>query len=131
MCLSGEVDSLNDTQWAAIQRCMMFYKRHTKIIQSPEWYRYGEESLSYRHPEGWQGFLSVDTLNKEALLLLHTFNLGAVAKVTFELPKGRTFEIEEVLAHKDPSIEIVDGAIHYWPNGDFVAIAVKMKCRHK
>ena len=85
MCISGDVTNLSDEQWTAIDEGIAFYKKAAPIIRDGRTYWFGEPTVSYRHPVGWQGILRVGD-NGDALCVYHRFHNASSEAMEVELP---------------------------------------------
>ena len=84
MCVSGDVASLTQIQWQAIDDAIAFYKKSTDIILNGESVLYGPKQKSMRHPKGYQAVIR-STADRE-LIVIHSFENES--PVTVCLPTG-------------------------------------------
>lgn len=75
MCLSGDIFSLTDKQWAVVREGMDFYTKIRHIIKNGFTEKIICTTHSYNCLTGYQAVLR--TLADEALLVVHTFARGA------------------------------------------------------
>lgn len=92
MCISGDVTNLTAAQWKVMDDGIAFYKAVAPIIRDGETVWFGEPSLSYRNPTGWQGI--VRSTEEETLCVYHRFDNASTADMTVQVPNG--FEIKSV-----------------------------------
>lgn len=85
MCISGDVTRLSADQWETIDEGIAFYHKAAPIIRDGRTYWFGEPTLSYRHPVGWQGILRVGD-NGDALCVYHRFENASAEAMKVELP---------------------------------------------
>ncbi len=102
MCISGEIDSLSDSQWSLVTRAQQLYRRAAKIIKHGTSRRFGQLSQSWRHPQGWQGILRIAADGKNALAVVHSF-ANSSGKVEIKLPDEGEWKIEEQMS--SPSLD--------------------------
>ncbi len=98
LCLSGDVTAMDDAARALILRTAETYRAAAGVIREGKSKVFGG-SLSWRHPEGWQGM--VRRGREQVLFVLHTF---AKAPVTLRVPVGRTGKIRAALCR--PGIRV-------------------------
>lgn len=128
MCLSGDIQDLNEKQWDIIERGIGFYKKITPVIKNGFSYRFGTKIKTYRQPAGWQGILRVSTDKKEMIVLIHSFKKGEeVGKVQIQLPNGYSYRIEDVYTDDGTDIYIEEDKLICNINEAFKAIAVYIK----
>lgn len=87
MCLSGDINRLNDEQWEIILRAQNIYRLAGPVIKNGSSRRFGTIGPSWRHPTGWQAVLRVSDDRLSALVVAHAFK-EAPEKVTLDLPEG-------------------------------------------
>ncbi|MDR3709198.1 MAG: alpha-galactosidase [Capsulimonadaceae bacterium] len=87
MCLSGDVDDLDERQWGIVHAAEDLYARASATIKYGASRRTGETSASWRHPRGWQAVTRVADDGRQALVVLHAF-ANAPAQVSVTLPEG-------------------------------------------
>lgn len=88
-CLSGEVVTLNDEQFAIINSYLAFYEQIAPIIRDGESFIHREMNKSYRKPRGWQAVIRTSrTPEGEALVVLHSFEQGPTSHFAVPLPEG-------------------------------------------
>ena len=106
MCLSGDLLSLTNEQWALVQQAQQLYRRVWPIIKHGSSYRYGPAPDSFRHPHGWQGVLRVAKDGQEALAVVHAFETahdqGLPNQVELPLPAGQAWRLADALTTSEP-----------------------------
>jgi alpha-galactosidase len=83
MCLSGEVEQLDATQWQSVCQAMDLYRQAAPIIKHGRSRVFGNLGPSWRHPTGWQAVRRISDDGKSVLLVVHTF---ADAPATIKVP---------------------------------------------
>lgn len=78
MCLSGDVYSLSENQWALVDEGIRFYREVSSVIQDGTSIRHGPKIMSYRHPAGWQAVERTAWDGREKLIVAHVFDEEAV-----------------------------------------------------
>jgi alpha-galactosidase len=124
MCLSGEIDSLNDAQWELVLHAQRFYRRIAPIIKSGKSRRYGEMGESWRHPTGWQAVVRTSFQQKEALVVMHCF-ADSPSRVEVPLPAGR-WDILEDFSAGGTNAAVNNGKLDCEVRGAFTAQAVHL-----
>ncbi len=74
-CLSGEIFTLSDAQWARALEAIKFYDKIKHIIRDGVTTLIETNVKDYSRPEGYQ--LVLRELGDEALFIVHTFDSGA------------------------------------------------------
>ncbi|MCR5093221.1 MAG: alpha-galactosidase [Lachnospiraceae bacterium] len=90
LCLSGEIFDLKEEQWAQAAEAVRFYRKAAHIIRDGSTTVIRTTAVDYGDPEGYQAVLRV--LEKEALLVVHTFRNGANPPIDDLLGKYRIAE---------------------------------------
>jgi alpha-galactosidase len=88
LCLSGEVDELNEKQWTLVREIIRFYDRVAPIIKDGRSKLYQEIGLSWQHPQGAQAVLRISIDKSQALLVAHSFAKPLPDEIIIELPPG-------------------------------------------
>lgn len=125
MCLSGDVTALSQEQWDAIDAGIALYKKAAPIIRDGRTYWFGRDTLSYRHPTGWQGILRVGD-NGDALCVFHRFADAGTDAVSVKLPDGMDFELGTVYA-VDGKVSLRQNELIWDCGEDMCACAVYLK----
>lgn len=125
MCISGDVCSLNDSQWKVIDDGISFYKTIAPIIKDGKTHFYGNKIGSYRHPKGWQAIYRESLDEKEAYILIHGFNQAKGVKVQMEV--NDEYEIDKYYSFHDENISFSNGILEYIIPEDMYAICVYLK----
>ncbi len=107
MCLSGDLNELNDDQWNLALKAMALYRKVTPIIKHGQSHRMGPIVTNYRHPRGWQAVLRISDDGQQALVVAHSFGAEVPAQAHIPLP-GAAWQVSEVLAThgNEPVVEI-------------------------
>ena len=87
VCLSGDMDKLDDAQSAVVHKGLDFYRELDNILLHGRTKIYGNRSNSMRHPEGVQVVMRKTA--DEMMIVYHTF-AADLQKVSFEIPEGFT-----------------------------------------
>jgi alpha-galactosidase len=117
MCLSGEVEELDTTQWQSVCQAMELYQQAAPIIKHGTSRVFGNPSPSWRHPQGWQAVRRISNDGKSALLVVHTF---ANAPATIEIPwPDGTWQLTGQLTGQ-LAAAFTGGALTLSTGGDFV-----------
>jgi alpha-galactosidase len=88
LCLSGEIDELDENQWALVQEIIRFYRRVAPIIKNGRSRLYRHIGLSWQHPQGAQAVLRTSTDTNQALLVVHSFAKPLPTEIVVDLPQG-------------------------------------------
>ena len=122
MCISGDVTSLNNSQWKVIDEGIAFYKKIAPVIKEGKTYFYGENISSYRHPNGWQAILRENKDLGEAFVIIHGFNQAKGKTISITIPNE--YEIKHCYSFRDEKIDYNNGYLKYTFPDDMYAIAL-------
>jgi len=118
MCLSGDVNALDETAWRRVVDAIALYREVAPLIRDGvvRCVRSGGESLAY--PQGSQivTFTSVD--RRRVLVVWHAFP-GTDVSLRLSLPAGKNWHVEKTWGDAVPTTS--DGATVVWrPSGAWV-----------
>jgi alpha-galactosidase len=88
LCLSGEIDELDEKQWTLIQEIIRFYNQVAPIIKNGKSRLYQRIGLSWQYPQGAQAVLRTSIDNRQALLVAHSFAKPLPTEIVVDLPSG-------------------------------------------
>jgi alpha-galactosidase len=88
LCLSGEIDELDEQQWSLVREVIRFYDQVAPILKNGRSKLYQEIGLSWQHPHGAQLVLRTSADNSQALLVAHSFAQPLPAEIVAILPPG-------------------------------------------
>lgn len=125
MCLSGDVYDLNKEQWDSIEEGISFYNSVSDIIINGLTMFYGTDIKSYRNPKGWQGIVRRSADNKEALVIIHSFNGEFPADI--EIPVDILYRIDKIYSAFGNSVTLKDGLLHVNMKEQMEAVAIHLK----
>jgi alpha-galactosidase len=136
LCLSGNIDELDETQWDIVKKGVDFYDKISGAIKKGHTYWYGPKIKSYRHPAGWQAILRIADETGDAYAVLHTFAGEFKEYITIDLPGGYTFEpIESYMEPRETTAQeaiiLKDNRLAILPAGEWQGIALRMQYRKK
>lgn len=97
LCLSGDVLNLTKIQWKLIEDGIAFYRKLDGIIKDGITTYFGTEQKSLRHLKGWQGILREGTDERNACLVIHSFETAQRVKAA--LSGWRVAEVYEARPH--------------------------------
>ena len=83
MCLSGDVDRLDNAQWEIVMDAQRLYRQAAPIIKHGTSRRTSTVGESWRHPTGWQAVSRLSGDGQAVLVVAHAF---ASAPESFEVP---------------------------------------------
>jgi len=126
LCLSGNVDEINDSQWGIVKNGLAFYEKIGPVLKNGHTTWYGSKIKSYRHPKGWQGVLR--TGENEAYLVVHTF--GEPKDVCIELPKQ--FKVADMYMEDKNSVVFDKNHVVITSPEEFQGFAIRLirDCSH-
>ncbi len=73
MCLSGDVDLLDEEQWEIVRGAGRLYRQAAPVIKRGHSRRTGSLGESWRHPQGWQAVTRLSENGRAALVVAHAF----------------------------------------------------------
>jgi len=126
MCLSGEIQALDASQWEIVERAMALYRHAVPIIKNGVSRKFGEISSSWRHPCGWQAVIRMAEDGRSALVVAHSFAEGP-EEIRVPLPGQGTWQIEGHLANGDDRSEVIGDTLRSRFKSDFSAQIVLLK----
>lgn len=121
ICLSGDVDKLNNEQWEMVEKAISFYNGCSDIILKGITKIYGNRGNSMRYPTGTQAVIrKTDT---EAMVVVHAFKNPSES---FEIVLDKKYEISDEFCNS--GIVTINGNILTINKlNELSAVAVKLK----
>jgi len=110
MCLSGDVHSLDDTQWSLLRVGITFYNQVAPIIAVGSWTRHGEWSPSYRHLTGWQIVICHAPTLGRTLVVWHQFG-GPATTAEISLPATAAGRIIARYSDLPDDVQVTSGKL--------------------
>jgi alpha-galactosidase len=127
MCISGDILTLSDEQFALMRRYIRLYADIKDIIRDGFSYRFGPELRSIRHAKGWQAILRVMPDKSRALLVVHSFCSPVPEKAEIELPAGQ-WNIGQMVSDENICLKVAGSRIDIEFNSEYAsAVAVLIK----
>jgi alpha-galactosidase len=127
LCVSGNVDEIDEAQWNIVQKGVDFYNKITPAIKKGFTRWYGPKINSYRHPKGWQGILRMSGETQDAYLVIHTFAGEFSEPIVIDLPKGHAFELVETFMEDAKAVALNGNRLTITVGGEFQGFALRMK----
>lgn len=124
MCLSGDVNELDASQWKILNDGIKFYHKISPIIKKGFSYRFGPDVKSYRHPNGWQVVFRISADRTQALAVVHTFKREDDEEIRIQIPEKLNLRVESIFAEKKIEPHIYNEDLIFPLDGDFQAMAV-------
>lgn len=123
LCLSGEITSLNDTQWALVREAIGFYRLIAPVIAHGNSRIYRTINPSWQHLQGAQAILRVTEDQQSAVLITHSFGTPLPEEITVPLP-GTGWQVIGQFP-STANIPSIDGElIRYRPAGEWEGTGV-------
>lgn len=124
MCLSGDVDRLDERQMEIVRAATGLYLKAAPIIRDGRSRRTGESCESWRHPRGWQAVTRVSDDLAGALVVVHAFE-DAPPSIEVPLPGRGSWRIDAELRTGGPATLDPEAAALAIPvDGDFSGRAI-------
>ena len=126
MCLSGEVEELDATQWQSVCHAMNLYRQAAPIIKHGTSRIFGNLGPSWRHPVGWQAVRRIIGDGKSILLVVHAF-ARAPSSIEVPWPNGAWKAVGQLFGQPTPGSSITDGMLTLSTDGDFAGAVFVLK----
>lgn len=126
LCLSGEIDELDERQWSLVQEAIGFYYQVAPIIKNGRSRLYQQIGSSWQHPQGAQAVLRTSMDNCQALLVVHTFAKPLPAEMILDLPQGN-WRIAGVLPGRNIALEMTGNQLRIQPAEEFEGDVVHLE----
>ena len=126
LCLSGELDELDENQWGLVQEVIRFYGRVAPIIKNGRSKIYQDIGLSWQHPQGAQVVLRTSVDKRQALLVVHAFARPLPAEMIVELAQG-DWQIAGVLPGTSFVPQVTGNKLKIQPAGEFEGYVVHLE----
>ena len=126
LCLSGEIDELDEKQWALVQEVIRFYNQVAPIIKNGRSRLYQQIGSSWQHPQGAQAVLRTARDNHQALLVVHTFAKPLPAEMIVDLPHGN-WRIAGILPGINIDLKIASNKLGIQLSGEFEGYVIHLE----
>jgi alpha-galactosidase len=130
LCLSGEVDELDEKKWSLIREIIRFYTLVAPIIKNGRSRLYQDIGLSWQHPQGAQVVLRTSTDNSQALLVAHSFAKPLPAEIIVNLPPG-DWQIAGILPGTNIDVKITGNQLGIQFAGEFEGYVLHLENSNK
>ncbi|MFW5799118.1 MAG: glycoside hydrolase family 36 protein [Planctomycetota bacterium] len=128
MCLSGEIDRLDDKQMEIVKQAQSMYRRVWPVIKYGSSHRFGPPVVNYRYPTGWQAVLRRGREGNDALLVVHRFE-GAAGELVLEVPEPMQWRVGEVFAEEGVEVKPTPDGLHVRGLEAFAGAVVQLERR--
>ena len=115
LCLSGEIDCLNDEQWSLVHEAILFYERVASIIKNGKSRLYQQIGAAWRRPQGAQAVVRLSENGDQALVVLHSFAAPLPAEIRIQLP-GNSWQVAGCFPKSMSMPEVYGNELHYLPS---------------
>jgi alpha-galactosidase len=126
LCLSGEIDELDEKQWTLVREVIRFYNQVAPIIKNGRSRLYQQIGSSWQHPQGAQAILRTSTDNSQALLVIHTFAKPLPDKMIVDLPPGN-WQIAWVLPSTSIALQLIGNRLRIQPAREFEGSVIHLQ----
>ncbi|HUH97796.1 MAG TPA: alpha-galactosidase [Anaerolineales bacterium] len=126
LCLSGEIDELDEKQWTLVQDIIRFYYRVAPIIKNGRSRLHQHFGLSWQHPKGAQAVLRTCIDNRQALLVVHTFGKPLPVELILDFPQGN-WRIAGVLPGANIDLQMIGNKLRVQPTREFEGYVVHLE----
>lgn len=127
MCLSGNMETLSEEQIALVKTATDFYRACSGIIRDGKSFRFGPKVSAYRHPDGWQGIVILESASEKgakALAVVHGFENASNQEISLELPTYSTYSIENCFKEERTKVHLDGNRLSLSFDEDFSAAVV-------
>jgi len=128
LCLSGEIDRLNDEQWSLVQSAVRFYHQVAPIIGNGKSRLYQQIGAAWRHPQGVQVVVRVSENGSQALVVVHTFAAPLPSDITVSLPDG-DWQIAGVFPDTAAFPRIIANQLRMKLSVEFEGLVLHLNCK--
>jgi alpha-galactosidase len=129
LCISGEIDELDEQQWLLVQEVFRFYDRVAPVIKNGRSKLYQEIGLSWQHPQGAQVVSRTSTDNTQALLVAHSFAHPLPDEILVELPAGN-WRVVDTLPHENINLKITANMLDIQFAKEFEGYVIYLENHH-
>lgn len=126
LCLSGELDELNEKQWSLVKEIIHFYYRVAPIIRNGRSRLYQRIGSSWQHSQGVQVVLRTTIDNRQALLVAHSFAKPLPDEITIHLPDG-DWRVAGVLPGTNIDLKIDGNTLGIQFDGEFEGYVIHLE----
>jgi alpha-galactosidase len=126
LCLSGELDELDEEQWSLVQEVIRFYDRVAPIIKNGRSRLYQDIGLSWQHPQGAQAVLRISADNSQALLVAHSFANPLPSEIAVNLPQG-DWQVASILPGTNINAKITGNELGIQFAGEFEGYVIHLE----
>ena len=126
LCLSGEIDELDEKRWGLVKEVIRFYNRVAPTIKNGRSQLYQYTGLSWQHPQGAQAVLRTSTDNRQALLVIHSFAKPLPAELIVDLPQG-DWRVVGILPGTNIDLKITVNKLTIQPAGEFEGCVIHLE----
>jgi alpha-galactosidase len=126
LCLSGEIDELDEEQWSLVRKVVRFYDRVVPIIRDGKSRLYQNIGASWQHPQGAQAILRISADNNQALLVAHSFANPLPSEIVVSLPEGG-WHVAGILPGTNINVKITGNKLGVRFTGEFEGYVVHLE----
>ena len=130
LCLSGEIDELDEEQWSLVREIIRFYDQVAPIIKNGRSKLYQNIGLSWQHPQGAQAVLRSSTDNTQALLVAHSYAKPLPDEITVDLPPGN-WRVADAMPGTNIDVKITGDQLGIQIAGEFEGYVLHLENSNK
>jgi alpha-galactosidase len=128
LCISGELDGLDENQWSVVQEAIRFYGQVAPIIKNGKSRLYQQIGNAWRHPQGAQAVIRISEAGDQALVVAHTFAAPLPGEIIVALPKGE-WQISSGFPSADTLPAIDSNELKIESSGEFKGLVLHLTRR--
>ena len=125
LCISGELEQLDENQWSVMQEAIRFYGEVAPIIRDGKSRLYQQIGNAWRHPQGAQAVLRISDAGDQALVVVHSFAAPIPGEIVVRLPKGE-WQVSAAFPSSDALPVIDSNELHIEPSGEFEGLVLHL-----
>ena len=126
LCLSGEIDRLDEEQWGVVQVAIRFYEQVAPIIKHGRSRLYQQIGAAWRYPQGAQAVVRIAEDNYQALVVVHTFATPLPYEIIVSLPQGN-WRVAGAFPDTAASFKIDIHQLRIKPSGEFEGFVLHLR----
>jgi alpha-galactosidase len=129
LCVSGEITTLEETQWALVKEAIQFYGQIAPVIARGNSRIYQQINPSWQHLQGAQAVLRVAEDGMSAVLVTHSFGSPMPEEIVIPLP-GTGWQVAGCFPSYAQVPSILGNEIHYRPSVEWEGMGISLKLGH-
>jgi alpha-galactosidase len=126
LCISGEITSLTEDQWALVKEAIRFYAQVAPAIARGTSRLFQAIGPSWQHLQGAQAVMRVARDGQLALLVTHSFGAPLPAEIRVPLP-GTGWQVAGCFPPSGALPQVEGSELHYRPSKEWEGSAIYLR----